>query len=153
MGFSSSGSPRSQMPWNSAPPYEQLQGVKLVIFLMNWEFQAAKKPRLWSMPPSCSRSWLPQTSHLSRRKHLLILGMMLKSRFCSLLRLPFLPQSWKWNTTPYERELLLEGTIFHWTMIMGGRVKRTSKIVTHRICPFPTAAHLIRFDAHLLGLA
>ena len=27
--------------------------------------------------------------------------------------IPFLPQSWKWKTTPNERKLLLEGTIFH----------------------------------------
>ena len=35
--------------------------------------------------------------------------------------IPFLPQSWKWKTSPNERKLLLKGIIFHWTMIMGGR--------------------------------
>ena len=89
------------------------------------------KPRLWSMPPSCSRSWLPQTSHLSRTKNPPILGMMLKSRFCSTSCVyPFSHNHGSAEHYPipgwtrYERKLLLEGTIFHWTMIMGGRVKR-----------------------------
>ena len=36
----------------------------------------------------------------------------------------FLPESWKWKIArKNERKLILEGPMFHWTMIMGGRGK------------------------------
>ena len=34
----------------------------------------------------------------------------------------FLPYSWKWRMGPYKTSFLYNRAIFHWTMILGGRV-------------------------------
>ncbi len=44
-------------------------------------------------------------------------------------KLLFLQESWKWKMTILETKLIIQGPVFHWSMIMGGEVGSTGKMM------------------------